>query len=67
MCRSFVTTGGWNTALAPARSHAPGLIKKVGRTDKDYLTHTGQQGVVTALTLRELVVIPSLAGLLPAA
>jgi hypothetical protein len=47
--------------------HAHGLIKKIGRTYKYYLTHAGQQVVVTALKLRELVVIPSLAGLLPAA
>ncbi len=49
------------------RLHAHGLIKKVGRTYKYYLTQAGQQVVVTALKLRELVVIPSLAGLLPAA
>ncbi len=49
------------------RLHAHGLIKKIGHTYKYYLTHTGQQVVVTALKLRELVVLPSLAGLLPAA
>jgi len=49
------------------RLHAHGLIKKIGRTYKYYLTHAGQQVVVTALKLRDLVVIPSLAGLLPAA
>lgn len=49
------------------RLHAHGLIKKIGHTYKYYLTHAGQQVVVTALKLRELVVIPSLAGLLPAA
>jgi hypothetical protein len=49
------------------RLHVHGLIKKIGRTYKYYLTHTGQQVVLTALKLRELVVIPSLAGLLPAA
>ncbi len=49
------------------RLHAHGLIKKIGRTYKYYLTHAGQQVVLTALKLRELVVIPSLAGLLPAA
>jgi hypothetical protein len=48
------------------RLHVHGLIKKVGRTYKYYLTHAGQQAVLTALKLRELVVIPSLAGLLPA-
>jgi hypothetical protein len=49
------------------RLHVHGLIKKVGHTYKYYLTHAGQQVIVTALKLRELVVIPSLAGLLPAA
>jgi hypothetical protein len=49
------------------RLHVHGLIKKVGHTYKYYLTHAGQQAALTALKLRELVVIPSLAGLLPAA
>jgi hypothetical protein len=49
------------------RLHVHGLIKKVGHTYKYYLTQSGQQVVLTALKLRELVVIPSLAGLLPAA
>ncbi len=49
------------------RLHLHGLIKKIGRTYKYYLTHAGQQVVLTALKLRDLVVIPSLAGLLPAA
>jgi hypothetical protein len=47
------------------RLHVHGLIKKVGHTYKYYLTHVGQRVVLTALKLRELVVIPSLAGLLP--
>jgi hypothetical protein len=49
------------------RLHVHGLIKKIGHTYKYYLTHAGQQVVLTALKLRELIVIPSLAGLLPAA
>ncbi len=49
------------------RLHTHGLIKKIGRTYKYYLTQAGQQVVVTALKLRELVAIPSLAGLLPSA
>jgi hypothetical protein len=49
------------------RLHVHGLIKKIGHTDKYYLTHAGQRVVLTALTRRELVVIPSLAGLLSAA
>jgi hypothetical protein len=49
------------------RLHAHGLIRKVGHTYKYYLTRAGQQVVLAALKLRALVVIPALAGLLPAA
>jgi len=49
------------------RLHLHGLIRKVGHTYKYYLTETGRRLVLTALKLRQLVVIPSLAGLLPAA
>jgi hypothetical protein len=49
------------------RLHVHGLIKKIGHTYKYYLTQAGQRVVLAALKLRELVVIPSLAGLLPAA
>ncbi len=48
------------------RLHLPGLIKKVGRTYKYYLTDTGRRVALTALKLRALVVIPSLAAPLPA-
>jgi len=43
-----------------------GLIKKIARTYKYYLTRFGQAVVLTSLKLRELVVIPALAGLQPA-
>ena len=39
-----------------------GLIKKIGGAYKYYLTKLGKQTALTALKLRELVVIPSLAG-----
>src|SRR5258708_97003 len=39
-----------------------GLIKKIGHTYKYYLTTAGRTAALTALKLRELVVIPSLAG-----
>lgn len=39
-----------------------GLIQMVGRTYKYYLTTLGKRTVLTALKLRELVIIPSLAG-----
>ena len=38
-----------------------GLIKKIGHTYKYYLTAIGRQATLTALKLRELVVIPSMA------
>ncbi len=47
------------------RLHLHGLIKKVGHTYKYYLTDTGRRVVLTALKLRHLVVIPSLAAPLP--
>ena len=48
------------------RLHLHGLTKKIGHTYKYYLTDAGHQAVLTTLKLRNLVVIPSLAGLLPA-
>lgn len=44
------------------RMHLHGLIKKVGKTYRYYLTKSGRKILLTALKLRELVVIPSLAG-----
>jgi hypothetical protein len=65
--RVLTTHSGPHLSRLLKRLHVHGLIKKVGRTYKYYLTQAGQQVVLTALKLRELVVIPSLAGLLPAA
>lgn len=48
------------------RLHLHGLLKKVGHTYKYHLTALGKQVCTAALKLRELVVIPSLANLLPA-
>lgn len=50
--------------LKRLRTH--GLIKKVGRTYKYYLTRGGRLVAATALKLREFVVIPSLAQPVPA-
>ena len=44
------------------RLHLHGIIKKVGHTYKYYLTALGRQATLTALKLREIVIIPSLAG-----
>ena len=38
-----------------------GLVKKVGRTYKYYLTNTGKQVVAAGLDLKRLVLIPKLA------
>jgi hypothetical protein len=43
------------------RLRVHGLIKKIGRTSKYYLTQLGRQVAVMALKLRELYVIPALA------
>ena len=43
------------------RLRVHGLIKKVGRTYKYYLTQFGKDIVATGLKLLELVVIPQLA------
>lgn len=44
------------------RLHVHGLIRKVGRTYKYYLTKFGTQVVTMGLKLKELVVIPHLSG-----
>ncbi|MFH1633369.1 MAG: hypothetical protein ABIG63_05075 [Chloroflexota bacterium] len=48
------------------RLRVHGLIKRVGRTYKYYLTEFGRQVVVMALKLREMVVITELAQTYPA-
>lgn len=58
-------TGGQVSRLLK-RLHLHGLVKKVGHTYKYHLTALGREVCTAALKLRELVVIPSLAGLLPA-
>ena len=72
----FLISGFRNASLRPClpgltgaqvsrllkRLHLHGLIKKVGHTYKYYLTALGKRAALTALKLRELVVIPSLAG-----
>lgn len=44
------------------RLHVHGLIKRTRRRYKYYLTEFGRQAATTSLKLRELVVIPALAG-----
>lgn len=44
------------------RLHVHGLIRKIGRTYKYYLTKFGTQVIALGLKLKELVIIPHLAG-----
>ena len=43
-----------------------GLVKRIGRTYKYYMTRFGKQIITTGLKLRELLIIPQLAFALPA-
>jgi hypothetical protein len=63
--RSLPGRSGAQVSRLLKRLHLHGLIKKVGHTYKYYLTDTGRRVVLTALKLRHLVVIPSLAAPLP--
>lgn len=64
--RLLPTMSGAKISRILKRLRLHGLIKKIGHTYKYYLTASGRLAVLTALKLRELVVIPSLAAL-PAA
>ena len=48
------------------RLHLHGLLKKVAHTYKYHLSTLGREAVLSALKLREFVVIPTLATLAPA-
>jgi hypothetical protein len=54
-------TGMVSRILRRLRSH--GLIKKVGRTYKYYLTKLGKAVIVTGLRIKQMMVVPELAGL----
>jgi len=54
-----LTAGQVSRNLERLRTH--GLIKRIGRTYKYYLTKFGRQVVIAGLKLRSLVVIPELA------
>jgi hypothetical protein len=56
---SLKNSGQVSRLLKRLRVH--GLIKRVGRRYKYYLTEFGRQAVMLALKLRELVIIPELA------
>jgi hypothetical protein len=54
----YLKSGQISRLLKRLRVH--GIIKKVGRTYKYYLTRLGQKAIVTAQKLKEAVLIPSL-------
>jgi hypothetical protein len=54
------TPGQISHFLKRLRTH--GLLKRVGRTYKYYLTELGRHVALTGLKIKELVVIPALAG-----
>src|SRR5437660_7147373 len=53
-----LNSGQVSRLLKRLRTH--GLIKKIGRTYKYYVTNFDKQVVATALNLRELVIVPQL-------
>ena len=56
---SHKTSSQISRQLKRLRTH--GLIKKVGRTYKYYLTKLGQSAVTATLKVRDAIVIPTLA------
>jgi len=56
---SDLTPGQISRRLKNLRVH--GLIKRIGRTYKYYLTDLGRRVIVTALKLKELFIVPQLA------
>ena len=57
-CLAWLTPTRCSSLLKRLRTH--GMIKKVGRRYKDYLTKLRRRVVTTALHIREFVVLPSL-------
>jgi len=58
--RRLLGKNGHQVSLILKRLRLHGLIKKVGRRYKYYLTALGRKVIATALRLREIVIIPSL-------
>lgn len=63
--RELLKRNGPQISRMLKRLKTHGLIKKIGRTYKYYLTALGLKVVTTALKLREELIIPSLAGYHP--
>jgi DNA-binding PadR family transcriptional regulator len=60
-CKSLTHKNSGQVTRLLKRLRVHGLIKKVGRRYKYYLTELGRQVALMALKLREMVVIPGLA------
>ena len=59
--RSLADKSSHQVSRLLKRLRLHGLIKKIGRTYKYYLTRFGKQVITTGLKLRELLIIPQLA------
>jgi hypothetical protein len=60
--RALPALSGSQVSRLLKRLRLHGVIRKIGKTYKYYLTAMGRRVILAALKLRELVVIPSLAG-----
>ena len=63
--RQFLTKTSSQVSRMLKRLRLHGLIKKVGRGYRYYLTPFGKHAIVTGLKLKELVLIPQLAAFTP--
>jgi len=63
LCRILLGKNPGQISRLIKRLHKHGLIRKVRQTYKYYLTSLGRRVIMIALKLREMVIIPSLRGL----
>lgn len=63
--RTLLKKSGGQVSRLLKRLRLHGLIKKIGRTYKYYLTRAGQAVTAAAFRLRETLVLPVLGGLIP--
>jgi len=61
ICKMLVHKSSSQISRILKRLRIHGIIKKIGKTYKYYLTKLGRNVVMTALKLRRIVIIPSLA------
>jgi len=60
LCQLLLSKSKYQVSRILQRLRAFGLIKKIGRTYKYYLTKLGKEVIATATKLREIIVIPKL-------